>query len=346
MTQNVSFKVLAADELLSKIEQVGLVGRGGAAFPVHLKWRRMKGLSNSKKYVVCNASEGEIGVKKDFYILKHFTDKVFEGIILAMNFLNTKEAYININKNYYKELKLEIDPLVNLCRKNGYLINIFEEEPSYIGGETGALLNAIEGKKTQPRFESPSPSITGIFGSPVLLHNVETFYDVARVVNNCYEPSRFSTILGVKNEGVFQVGLEQKVADILRETNNYPNFAFFVQIGGGASGEVITASQAEDAKLSGAGSIEIYPSTTTTRQFLSKILKFYAKESCGRCTPCRDGSWQLQQIIEKLADDQDIPWSRISPIVATMEQSSFCGLGKSIAVPIRSYAKNILGLEI
>jgi len=346
MAQNVSVKVLAADELLSKIEQAGLVGRGGAAFPVHLKWQRIKNLNDPKKYVVCNASEGEIGVKKDFYILEHFFKEVLEGILLTMDFLETKEAYININKNYYQKLKAQIDALIEPCNKRGYLIHIFEEQPSYIGGETGALLNAIEGKKTQPRLSPPSPSITGIFHCPVLLHNVETFYDIARVANDRYLPTRFSTILGTQNAGVYQVEIEQKVAEILRETNNYPTFAFFVQVGGGASGEVITASQAEDMKLSGAGSIEIYPSTTTAQQFLGKILNFYAEESCGKCTPCRDGSWQLQQIIEKLAQDQVIPWSRLSPIVATMEQSSFCGLGKSIAVPIKSYAKNILGLEV
>jgi NADH:ubiquinone oxidoreductase subunit F (NADH-binding) len=175
---------------------------------------------------------------------------------------------------------------------------------------------------------------------------VETFYDIARVANDRYLPTRFSTILGAQNAGVYQVGIEQKVADILRMTNNYPTFDFFVQVGGGASGEVITAQQAEEVKLSGCGSIGIYAATTTSQQFLSQIFNFYAKESCGKCTPCREGSWQLKQMIENLEQNSAVPWTRIAAILAVMEQSSFCGLGKSIALPIKSYAKNILKVEI
>lgn len=337
---------MSESDLLAKIEQAGLVGRGGASFPVHLKWQRIKSLENPKKYVVCNASEGEPSVKKDWHILDNFTAEVFKGMILTMSFLETKEAYLNINQDYYRQLKAKIDPLVDVCQKKGYLINIFEEEPSYIGGETGALLNAIEGKKTEPRASSPSPSLTGIFGNPTLVHNVETFYDVARVAAGTFEPTRFSTLLGVKNSGVYEVSNTQKVAEILRETNNYPDFAFFAQIGGGASGEVITAEQAADYELIGCGSIEVFPLETKAHEFLSKLFSFYARESCGKCTPCRDGSWQLQKIITEIEQSEEIPWDKISPIIQAMDKSSFCDLGRSIVLPIRSYAKNILGIEI
>lgn len=337
---------MSEHDLLAKIEQAGLVGRGGAAFPVYLKWQRLVALKNPKKYVVCNASEGEPDVKKDFYLLQNFSAEVFKGIILTMNFLGTKEAYLNINKNYYHELKFKIDPLVTLCQKKGYLINIFEEEPSYIGGETGALLNAIEGKKTEPRAPSPSPSLKGIFGNPTLVHNVETFYDITRVAAGTFKPTRFSTLLGVKNPGVYEVLNTQKVANILKETNNYPDFAFFVQVGGGASGEVFTAKQAEDCELTGCGSIAVFPIETKPQDFLSKLFNFYAKESCGKCTPCRDGSWQLKKLISSLESNKEIPWKKISPIIQAMEKSSFCNLGRSIALPVRSYAKNILGIEI
>ncbi len=333
-------------DLLAKIEKAGLVGRGGASFPVHLKWQRIKSLSNPKKYVVCNASEGEPGVKKDFHVLENFIAEVFKGMILTMDFLGTKEAYLNINKNYYRELKFKIDPLVTICQKKGYLINIFEEEPSYIGGETGALLNAIEGKKTEPRSSSPSPSLKGIFGCPTLVHNVETFYDIARVADGKFKPTRLSTLLGVRNSGVYEVLNTQKVASILRDTHNYPDFAFFVQVGGGASGEVLTAEQAENHELIGCGSIEVFSLETKPQEFLSKLFSFYAKESCGKCTPCREGSWQLKKIITELEQNNEIPWNKISPIIQAMDKSSFCDLGRSIVLPVRSYAKNILGIEV
>lgn len=337
---------MAESDLLAKIEQAGLVGRGGAAFPVHLKWQRIKSLTAPKKYVVCNASEGEPGVKKDFHILQNFTAEMVKGIILTMDFLETKEAYLNINKDYYQELKGKIDPLLAVCQKNGYLINVFEEEPSYIGGETGAILNAIEGKKTEPRPPSPSPSLKGIFGNPALVQNVETFYDVARVAAGTFQPTRLATLSGVKNSGVYEVANAQKVAEILRKTNNYPAFPFFVQVGGGASGEVMTAKQAEERELIGCGAIEVFPLTTTPLAFLSKLFSFYARESCGKCTPCRDGSWQLQKIITELEPGSEIPWDKITPIIQAMDQSSFCDLGRSLVLPVRSYAKNILRIEV
>lgn len=337
---------MQGNELLSKIEQAKLVGRGGAAFPVHLKWQRIKGLASPKKYVVCNASEGEIGVQKDFYILQNFAKKVIGGMRVTMDFLETKDAYLYINKNYYAKLKDQIDPLLELARNDGFLIDVFEEEPSYIGGETGALLNAIEGKKVQPRMESPSPSIVGIFDCPVLLHNVETLYDIYRVANEEYKPTRFSTILGVKHEGVYEVGINQSVAEVLKVTNNYPDFDFFVQVGGAASGEVISSAQAEEKLIGGCGSIEVYQKNLASKDFLDRIFNFYAKESCGKCTPCRDGSWQLKDFIQKIKSDDQIPWEQISKILLSMEKSSFCGLGKSVALPVRSYAKNILGMEI
>ena len=341
--------MLIGQSLLAAIETAGLVGRGGAAFPVAKKWRRMQSLFAAKKYVVCNASEGEIGVAKDIHILKNFPEQVVKGLLLTMDFLDTKEAYINFNKNYYQQVKPSIDLLLESCRKKQYLVTIFQEEPSYIGGESGALLNAIEGRKTQPRVEPPSPSIRGIFGVPTLVHNVETLYDVARVAEGKHQPTRFSTILGVAREGVYEVSQQQSVAEILRQTDNYPDFPFFVQVGGGASGEIIRADQAETAILSGCGSIEVYPITTSAYFLLDKLSRFYAKESCGKCSPCREGSREIRQLVLSLdaqIANADIPWQRIWPLVDLMEQASLCGLGRAIAAPLKSYASNILGQEV
>ena len=332
-------------DILRKIEEANLVGRGGAAFPAHLKWKRIKKLENTKKYVVCNASEGEIGLAKDIHILKNWPEKVIQGMLIAMDFLETKEAYINFNKNYYEETKDKIDPLIDDCRQKGYMITIFKEEPTYIGGESGALLNAIEGKKTQPRPPEVSASITGIHGNPVLLHNVETLYNVAMVAEDKFEHTRFSTVLGVKNPGVYSFDENISVADALRETDNYPDFDFFVQSGGGASGVVISKDQAETEKLSGCGSIEIYPTDIKPYDLLKKWFDFYKEESCGHCTPCREGSWQLWKAFEDLEDKDNLPWEMIRSIAKNMKETSFCGLGRSLPVPVESYMKNILGME-
>ncbi len=336
------------DDLLAAIEQAGLVGRGGAAFPVARKWRRIKDLQKPKKYVICNASEGEPDVSKDFFLLEHYPAEVFKGLILAMDFLQTKEGYFYINRNYYQVLQAKIDPLLKSCQERGYLINLFIEEPSYIGGETGALLNAIEGKKVQPRYKNPSPSVLGIFGTPVLLHNVETLYDVACVAIGKFDQTRLATISGegLAKPDVYRVRNDQGVIDILRQTGNYPSFDFFVQVGGGAAGEVLTSKQAETATLSGSGSIKVFPKTTSPYTFLQKLFAFYDRESCGKCSPCRDGAWQLVQLLAGQSEQSELPWAKFSPIIKIMDKGSFCNLGKSIALPVRSYALNILGIKV
>jgi NADH-quinone oxidoreductase subunit F len=340
--------MLRGDKLLAEIEKAELVGRGGAAFPVVGKWRRIRDLDKPKKYVVCNASEGEPDVSKDYFLLEHHPGEVFKGLLLAMDFLETKEGYFYINKHYYQALQTQVDQLLASCQKRGYLVHLFIEEPSYIGGETGSLLNAIEGKKVQPRYKNPSPSVLGIFGVPVLLHNVETLYDVACVAEGTFEHTRLATISGdgVANPDVYRVRSDQNVLDILRQTNNYPSFDFFVQVGGGAAGEVLTSVQAATAVLSGSGSIKVFPKTISPYTFLQQLFAFYDRESCGKCSPCRDGAWQLVQLLAGLNEQSELPWAEFSPIIKIMDKGSFCNLGKSIALPVRSYALNILGIKV
>lgn len=336
------------EELLLQIRLANVLGRGGADFPAHQKWRRIGDLSKPKKYVVCNAGEGEPGVSKDYFLFEHYPEQVIAGMILAMDFLGTKEGYLSINKNYYEDHRRGIDPCIAKAKERGYLIHIFEEEPSYIGGESSSMLNAIEGKPTQPRAKRPSPSVLGIFGCPTLVHNVETLYDIYRVAEGTFEADRLCTITGIgKKPGVYRVANDAKVLDILRLTGNYPESEdFFVQVGGGASGVVLTREQAADEELSGCGSIGVYSKSMTTFEFLKTLFDFYARESCGKCVPCFKGSKDLATLINALTEKSEIPWPEIAVIVKDMEKGSFCGLGTSIVLPVTSYAKNILGLKL
>lgn len=330
-------------DLLRQIAQAKLTGRGGAAFPVADKWQRIQEHQSEKKYVVCNASEGEPGVKKDFYILQHFPERVIQGMVLAMDFLGTKEAYLYLNRDYHAELKERLEPLFKQALAKGFLINLFLENPSYIGGESGALLNTIEGKKTQPRNKPPSPSITGINGAPVLLHNVETFYDIALVAAGKYLGQRFVTISGGQNDGVFALKEDLSVAEALRLTANESNQAVLVQVGGGASGPVFSQEQLTEAKLTGCASLEIYPASSSAKQLLQQWADFYATESCGKCTPCREGTWQVQRLVRELGDQEPTEawWQTVLSLARTMQESSICGLGQSLIIPLQSYYENI-----
>ncbi|MBU0646642.1 hypothetical protein KJ611_04205 [Patescibacteria group bacterium] len=326
--------------IIKKIDQAGLVGRGGAEFPTARKWQSVKDAPGKVKYVVCNASEGELGLFKDIFILEHHLAEVMKGMVLAMDTIKTKKAYFNLNQNYHKKIKGKLGKLIKQYAKQDYEFEVFVEHPSYIGGEETALLDAIEGKRTQPRLKPPYPSDAGLFGAPTLINNVETFYNVALVAEDKYKNDRFCCLtVDGKRIDVYRQPADWSLEKILRETGNYPDYDFFVQVGGSASGVVYNQKQLSKNKLSGAGSLEVYRASMKPHQLLSQWFEFYAAESCGKCAPCRQGTFNLWKLIDK----KTIDWKKIMAIVETMEKTSFCGLGKSIGVPVRSYLKNVEG---
>ena len=330
------------NDLFSLIKEEGLVGRGGACYPVWKKWDAMRQVSGAKKYVICNASEGEPGVFKDAHILEMFPEKVFEGLCLAMEFVGTKEAFFNFNCSLYERMSSKMEYLARQTRKLGNTITFYKEIPSYIGGEETALLNAIEGKRTEPRLKPPYPSQFGLFGCPTLIHNVETLFDIACVADNTFTHERFYSISeNGKSFGVHHLPDDWTIRQVLEEAERVPSYDFFVQVGGSASGPVYGSDQAETEHVGGAGSIEIYPLTMDPKELLQRWFDFYARESCGKCTPCKMGSYNLAQLLKA---SKEIPWQEIMEIVETMEATSFCALGSSISVPVKTYRRNILGL--
>ncbi len=327
--------------LLHKIKKAGLVGRGGAAFPTAAKWEFVAQAKGKQKYVICNASEGELGVFKDFFILQHYPEKVFKGLCLAMDYLKTKKAYLNLNQHYYDQLKNKINAFLRDAKKKGYDIQIYKEHPSYIGGEETALLNGIEGKRVEPRLKPPYPAQKGLFSCPTLVHNVETLFDIAETAEGEYDGKRFYCISGPINApGVFHLPSHWSIYQVLKATNNIPHFGYFVQIGGSASGRVFASYQLRQEKVTGAGSIEVYRSTVTPHEMLYKWFMFYAEQSCGKCTPCREGTFQLFKLIQE--NPKEIPWKKIRKILEVLEKTSFCALGASVPVAVKSYCENIL----
>ncbi len=338
----------APDGLLELMAQAGIVGRGGASFPTHLKWKRVKELVAAQVYVVCNASEGEPGVHKDGYLLEHCPEKVIEGMTVALDFLGASEAYFNINERYFKLYGGRLEALAKeLGGPRGYRFHLFVEKPSYIGGETGALLNAIEGGRTQPRLSPPSPSLTGIHGVPALVDNVETFYDIARLVEGSFRPTRLITVTGpVPHPGVYELDRDVTVTAALDATGNHPDFAYFTQVGGSASGEVISSEQADTYVVTGCGAIEVYRASTPAFDVLKRWIDFYAAESCGKCAPCREGTAQLYDAMNQRSAASPLPWGLIQQVAWQMKTSSFCDLGKSLPIPVETYMKNILAMDV
>jgi NADH:ubiquinone oxidoreductase subunit F (NADH-binding) len=179
--------------IIKRIEKNNLLGRGGASFPVALKWKAVQNTESEAKYIVCNATEGEPGVFKDDYILNNYSDRVVDGIKLALDVLGAEKAYIYINGHYYNEHQ---DLLQKKIRNHPIEFFIKPKGSGYIGGEETSLLNVIEGKRAEPQIKPPFPSSYGLWGCPTLVHNVETFYNISLLASDEFKGKRFYSIGG------------------------------------------------------------------------------------------------------------------------------------------------------
>ncbi len=327
-------------DILKKIKKAQLIGRGGACFLTASKWEMVKKAKGDYKYVVCNGAEGEPGVKKDGYILKNNYKEVIEGIKLAMDFLKTKtnevEGIIYINSKYYNEFKKNF----NKIKDNSYKISIFKKphDAGYIAGEETTALNIIEGKRGEPRLRPPFPTTNGLYDKPTIVNNVETFYNVSLVNKGEYKNERFYTITGdAKNKGVFKMPADWTIEKALEQSNNYPKFNFFAQVGGDGSGEVLNQKQLKKP-TSGAAAIRVYDlKKYKPENLLKNWMKFFKNESCGQCTPCREGTYKIFEIMNSKNPD----WKAIGEILDVIDDTAFCGLGCVVSVPIRSFIKNV-----
>jgi len=322
-------------DILTKIKETGLVGRGGASFPTATKWETVKNTPGEKKYVVCNASEGEPGVKKDLFIFGNHAERMVDGMKIAIDYLGAEAGYIYLNPSYYNKLAKKLNKLIK-----GTKITIFKKDhrAGYIGGDESALANHIEGKRIEPRLRPPYIATNGLWNYPTLVNNVETFYNVSLVAAGQYEKKRFITVSGdCPNEGVYYFDEAWTIEKILWETNNYPKFKFFVQIGGDASGAVFNDTQLNQP-VSGAGSITVYSVIKhKPNDLMKRWAYFFANESCGQCTPCREGTFRLKEALKM----KKIDWQLVNDLLNNLEQTSFCGLGLTVSTPFKSYFNNV-----
>lgn len=325
-------------DILKKISQANLIGRGGGCFSTALKWEMVKKAKGRDKYVICNASEGEPGIKKDFYLLEKRPKEVINGIKIAIDFLSAKEAYIYLNPDYFVKLNTQLKKTV---QKLPILIFKKPHQAGYIGGEETSIINSIEGKRIEPRLRPPFPPTNGLENLPTLVNNVETFYNVNLVAKNKFKHTRLYTINGdCLWTGVYEFNENWTIEKILIETKNYPKFNFFVQVGGDASGEVLNSRQLKRSAI-GSGSITVYSiNKHQPMDLIRKWINFFADESCGQCVPCREGTYRLKELINEKSPN----WEMISDIFNSLQETSFCGLGCAVPIAVRSYISNVLPL--
>lgn len=322
-------------KIIQKIKEANLTGRGGAGFPTYLKWEAVKNIVADKKYVVANGSEGEIDIWKDGYLLEKHPGEIINGVKLAIETVKAEKGYIYLRHDYFKRFRKKLIEIIN---KEKISIEIFKETGGYIGGEETALVNSLEGKRCEPRIKPPQILEKGLFDCPTLVNNIETLYWVAKIAKGEYGDNRFYSIGGqVDCPGVYELSIKFSAKEILEKTKNYPNFPFFLQVGGGSSGEILT-EQEIDQPVSGAAGIKVFHlKKTKLLELVQRWSVFFLKESCGNCLPCREGVYRLQEYFKNSKLDKKI----IEEIFFILKQTSFCGFGRSVPIPFETLINKI-----
>ncbi len=318
--------------IIEKIKESGLTGRGGAGFPTGTKWEAVKNAPGEKKYIICNVSEGEPGVMKDGFILENYPEEVINGIKVALETFTNSEAYVYLRKDYYDKFKS-----ILVEQTKDLPITLVKEPGGYLCGEESTLIESIEGNRFEPRDKPPFPTEKGLYGFPTLVDNLETFYWISKISKDEYKGNRFYTITGdISNSGVFEFPESWPIERVLKETNNFPDFPFFVQVGGGASGTIRTQEELGD-KACGAGAIIVYgKEKTDSKELMKKWIGFYYKENCGKCVPCREGVYRIKELL-----DGDYSQETLKDILFALKETSFCPLGKSVAIPFEGLLEKI-----
>jgi len=310
-------------DIIEKLKEADLRGRGGAGFPTWQKWRMVKDAPGIKKYVVCNVSEGEPAVFKDNFILENHPGAVIDGMNLAMEAVGASKGYIYLRKDYFDKYKNTLLGIIGNKQ-----IEVFREPCGYLGGEETALLETIEGKPCEPRMKPPFPPQSGLFGCPTLINNLETLFYAEKISKGEYKKTRLYSISGdVLSPGVYELDEGFPIAQVLEVTGNLPKSGYFVQAGGGASGTILLDSELGDP-LKGAGSIVVHDVIRTDLRKLGlRWADFFIKENCGKCVPCREGVYRLREIFSQ--DIVDI--AKAKEIVGLLAAASFCPFGKGVA---------------
>jgi len=355
------------DELINELIASGLKGRGGAGFPTGLKWKLTSESKADKKYVICNADEGEPGTFKDREILTQVPHKVLTGMAICGKIIGAKEGFIYLRKEYNyltADLNKIIDDFHGVCKNLGldFRIKIFLGYGAYICGEESALFESMEGKRGEPRNKPPYPSEQGYLGRPTVINNVETLAHTFTIFQ--YGASKFNE-LGVQDSygsklfsisgdtpipGIYELELGMTVEDFANDFGDGDTKA--VQVGG-ASGFCVPRKKFREThigyqgKLTGislptGGSMMLFNSSRSMFNLLTNYLEFFTEESCGQCTPCRVGTQQLLEGSRAVKRGEK-PAAYLDKLLAlseTMKSTSKCGLGQSVANSFQSIVEN------
>lgn len=345
-------KKIGKKKTLDLIEKKKILGRGGSGFPVAKKWKLALKTKSNERYFICNADEGEPGTFKDKFILKNNSETMIEGILIACYVLDVKRAFIYL-RGEYDYLRKALEKKVKSVVKNSKMnvkIEIVRGAGAYICGEETAIMQSIMGNRGHAMYKPPYPTVEGLWNKPTVLNNVETITCVSQAIlyNDWNEDLRLFSISGdVENPGVyeFELGIKMsKILDIVKPKEKIKAMSF------GCFGGIMPVNEkikinykalCEKNCSHGAFTIILIGQKNVVNLCLS-IAKFYCYESCGKCTPCREGTIRLVNLLkkvkEKKANNEDL--KLLKEFAEHIQETSLCGLGQSCGNHILSSLKN------
>jgi len=344
---------MTPEQVIEEVKASGLRGRGGAGFPCGLKWELARKAPGTEKYVICNADEGEVGTFKDRYILENDPFTLIEGIAIAAHAIGAKQAYIYLRAEYHHLLSL-LQQAIKQAGEKGFLkqvdIDVCEGAGAYVCGEESALMDSIEGKRGEVRYRPPFPPTQGLWGKPTIINNVETMMNIPRIIlsgagwfarigtERSQGTKVFSVSGDVARPGVYELVLGSPLKELVIDLAQAKRVKM-IQVGG-ATGKIIPSSML-DTPLSfetilGAGAVTVLDKSRNTIDVMLRTMEFLAEESCGKCSPCREGTRTMVEILEKFGDgdgtEKDI--ELLEELSNAMMLSSLCGLGQAAPVPV------------
>ena len=356
----------------------GLRGRGGAGFPTGLKWSFMAAPSDRPKYVVCNSDESEPGTCKDRDILRFNPHALVEGMAIACYAMGSRVGYNYIRGEFMDEPCRRFEGALEEAYRAGFLgdnilgsgirIDIYATlgAGAYICGEETALLESLEGKKGMPRFKPPFPAQFGLYGMPTTVNNTESFASAPSIIRN---GAKWFADLGVPNSGGtkcfsvsghvnkpgnFEVPMGVPFRELLELAGGVRDGRELkAVIPGGSSVQVLPGAVMLDVNMDydsvkkagsavGSGAVIIMDDTTCMVRVLRRISRFYFSESCGQCTPCREGTGWLYRMLTRITEGKGVPedLDKLVDVANKIEGRTICALGDAAAWPVQSFLKH------
>ena len=365
------------DEIIEQVKVSGLRGRGGAGFPTGLKWSFINRTAPGDKYVVCNSDEGEPGTFKDRDILRYNPHQLIEGMIICGYVIGAASGYNYIRGEFWEPYE-RFEEALEEARAAGLLGNNILDSGfdfelhshlgggAYICGEETALLESIEGKKGQPRFKPPFPAMFGLYGKPTVINNTETLASIPVIlsqggewfrdlgVENSGGSKLFSISGNVNKPGNYEIPMGTPFSELLELAGGMRDGRKLkAVIPGGSSSPVIPGEQMMQLNMDydsiqnagsmlGSGAVIVIDESHCMVRILERLSYFYYEESCGQCTPCREGTGWMYRVVRRIEHGQgrmeDL--ELLDDVAAKIAGRTICALGDAAAGPVASFVKH------